>query len=1262
MNFIYYCIILSVVYFVPTISENHHCVWHGQCSRYVNGAGIINFPCQSNESAVVFQDEFNAKAILKKRCPHFFENGTETPELCCDANQVIQLDVGMKQAEAVFGRCTTCIRNLFKYFCEFTCAPDQSRFMKVTKFIPETNLTSVLETDISISEEFVNATYESCKGTIMPSTGKLAMDLGCGTYTSIHCTPKLWFAFLGSTTKNSGYSPVQMTFLYNETEGQLHHATKKCNESYDEFSEPCSCIDCPSACQLMELTAANSPFLIIGLNGYGIIGCIIILYMTLMIVFLSYIWTRHTSKIEMKPNDNFERIRNCKTKAKMHFYGILQTFFIVWGKYCAQYPTVILFLCSYVIMGLSYGALNLKITVNPIEIWASPNSRSRIEKDYFDRTFKPFYRTEQIYIRATGLEPVYNEMPDGVKKYGPVFNKDFLEAVYHLQKKILELGQDTDEGLEKICYAPTQNEFTGQVTIKHCVVQSIWGYFQNDIVKYHQDNNNTKNSYLNHLERCLRNPYHPKCLGTYMGPIFPAISLGGFLKKETYNYDVSSYRNATGLVLTFIVKNTVNQEELKPIVKWEQKFIDFMKNWTVEDRPKFMDVAYSVEKSIEDELDRVSKAEIFTIAISYALMFIYIAFSLGKVETVGKCLVTSKIILSIGGIFIVLASVTCSLGIFGYFGIPTTLLTIEVVPFLVLAVGVDNIFILVQTFERHPRFSSVPEHMGRILGIVGPSMLLTSASECCCFLIGALSSMPAVKTFAMYASLAIFINFCLQITAFVCLLTLDTNRSENNRLDIFCCITTTNTSTGQSGQNGIIKKIFKNLYVPFLMRKPIRIMILLVFLMAVALSVAVAPNLSIGLDKKHSMPDDSYVLKFFEFMEEFLSMGPPVYFVVTRGLNYSLESVQNVICGSQGCNIDSLFSQIHSASKQPSISYMTNSVSSWIDDYFDWTTVEGCCKYFQNNNSYCPHTNYYCDLCKIPTSKKRKTRPDEENFRKYVKAFLTDIPDDACAKGGRAAYLDAIDYDIDKYGMMDVGDSYFMSYHIPLVKDSDWYESIKASRKVADNITTMINEKRISNETVSVFPYSVFYVFYEQYLSIWWETQSFLALAVAVIFVVTFIFTGFSFFSAFIVVLNVTMIIINLMGLMYWWNISLNAVSLVNLVMAAGISVEFCSHIVHSYLTSKFETKEGKTSDALTQMGSSVFSGITLTKFAGIIVLAFAKSRIFQIYYFRMYLGIVLIGAAHGLIFLPALLTFIGPLSNIYLSESSSPSWKNVRL
>ena len=103
--------------------------------------------------------------------------------------------------------------------------------------------------------------------------------------------------------------------------------------------------------------------------------------------------------------------------------------------------------------------------------------------------------------------------------------------------------------------------------------------------------------------------------------------------------------------------------------------------------------------------------------------------------------IDSKVTLGLSGIFIVLFSVGASLGFWSYIGEPATLIIIEVIPFLVLAVGVDNIFILVQHYQRHSRYADedTPHKVGRVLGEVAPSMLLTSLSESVAFALGEFS-------------------------------------------------------------------------------------------------------------------------------------------------------------------------------------------------------------------------------------------------------------------------------------------------------------------------------------------------------------------------------------------------------------------------------------------------------------------------------------------------------------------------------------------
>ena len=53
-----------------------------------------------------------------------------------------------------------------------------------------------------------------------------------------------------------------------------------------------------------------------------------------------------------------------------------------------------------------------------------------------------------------------------------------------------------------------------------------------------------------------------------------------------------------------------------------------------------MSVAYQAERSIEDELERTSASDVVTIAISYCIMFAYIAIALGQARSLSRLMVS----------------------------------------------------------------------------------------------------------------------------------------------------------------------------------------------------------------------------------------------------------------------------------------------------------------------------------------------------------------------------------------------------------------------------------------------------------------------------------------------------------------------------------------------------------------------------------------------------------------------------------------------
>ena len=84
-----------------------------------------------------------------------------------------------------------------------------------------------------------------------------------------------------------------------------------------------------------------------------------------------------------------------------------------------------------------------------------------------------------------------------------------------------------------------------------------------------------------------------------------------------------------------------------------------------------------------------------------------------------------------------------------------------------------------------------------------------------------------------------------------------------------CCFLYGPKADTDPNSDGILYKLFKVLYVPLLMKKASRAIVMIVFFGWLCMSISVVPKIEIGLDQELSMPEDSYVLSYFKVIQYF---------------------------------------------------------------------------------------------------------------------------------------------------------------------------------------------------------------------------------------------------------------------------------------------------------------------------------------------------------------------------------------------------------
>lgn len=593
-----------------------------------------------------------------------------------------------------------------------------------------------------------------------------------------------------------------------------------------------------------------------------------------------------------------------------------------------------------------------------------------------------------------------------------------------------------------------------------------------------------------------------------------------------------------------------------------------------------VDLSFVVSRSFSDEFGDAINADLTLLQAAFVLILSYAALMLSKWD---EGCVGSRVAVTFSGIVAIGLATGSAYGLCSMFGLFYSPL-MNVLPFLLLGVGVDDMFVVVNAYDlethREPGLG-LKLRVAKSLASAGASITVTSLTDMFAFLIGSNTSLPALRNFCFYAAFGILFTFFFQVTWFVAWLTMDEWRRAGNRRDVACCLTVPKDACcaccapREDGRTKMGRWMGDTLG-GVLTDKKVKAGVLVAFAAVAAGGFAGCALMKIDADVNNFIPGGSYLKEWIadsDAMYRSLGDGIDVY---TRDMDVHTETgATTLLAASAAFRADPYVADA--------------SVVSWIEAFDAHRGASGAFA--------------LGDLFSFVTSASGA-------------AFYNDI---VWVNETGAAPLEGVRV------------TRIRGNHIKTDSSNEKVKSMDSLRATLASVE--------GNEEGKIFAFASAWLNYEQYKAIEVEAIRNISSTMAVmVVIIAFLLVNPK--AVAVVCLCLCLIIINIIGYMHFWDLTLDSVTIIMLIIALGLSVDYAAHIGRAFMEVP-GTPDERLRLCLENMGVAVLNGAVST-FLAVLLLGGSKSYVFITFFCQLFLCIVF-GLAHGLLLLPVLMSIVNP-------------------